>query len=323
MSFLTFITSIDTTIVGTAYIPIGSHFNGADRAEWIINSYLIAVAAFQPIYGKVSDIIGRVEAITIAITIFMLGSVISGVSTSLNMLIAGRVVQGIGGAGFMNMSRIVLGDISSKQDRGKYFSAITCAYGVGIALGPVIGGLIVEYSKWQVIFWINIPICVVVAAVVNIILKLPRPDGTWKEKVKAHRLWGLAVVNRPGIVLVLLALSVGRTRVQVVINCRHLQLCLLGSWSSWCLSSMSGRLHRYLLCRYICSGIWNVSVSSISQIFQAAGFYGPVTFIPQWALLSRHASSITSGLYLLPFAITTIFATVGSGVLNSRTGTLS
>ncbi|KAJ1953973.1 hypothetical protein EC988_002690, partial [Linderina pennispora] len=131
-----FLTALDTTIVASTYITIASEFQSMDHAQWIINSYLITTTATQPLYGKISDIIGRVQTIVAAVVLFLGGSIMCAMSTSLGMLIASRCVQGLGGGGLMTLVSVVLGDILSEHERGNWVGLFAATWGVTSAIAP-------------------------------------------------------------------------------------------------------------------------------------------------------------------------------------------
>ncbi|KAJ2112984.1 hypothetical protein GGH17_006417, partial [Coemansia sp. RSA 788] len=127
LAILLIMSALDTTIVATTYVPIGNKLNSLDSAEWIVNSYLIAMTAFQPLYGSASDLFGRVETTISAILVFLLGSVLCAVSTTMPMLIGSRAIQGIGGGGLMAMALIIVADIMNERERSKYVGVFSGA----------------------------------------------------------------------------------------------------------------------------------------------------------------------------------------------------
>ncbi|KAJ1937068.1 hypothetical protein EC988_008002, partial [Linderina pennispora] len=306
------------TIVATTYIPIGDKFGSVDRAEWIITSYLITTTAIQPIYGKISDVIGRVETIIMAIVVFLIGSILCAVSNSLNMLIASRAIKGLGGAGLMSMALIVIADIMNERQRGKYVGIFSGTWGLGSAIAPMIGGLIVEKSKWPVVFWINIPFCVISAALIVMLLRIPRPKGSMLEKLKKVDFIG-SLLSLAGLTLVLLALTWGGRDYAwssaAVVSCFVVGFVILAAFVFYEYRfAVEPIMPMHLFNRR------NVILCSLAHIFFGFGVNGPITFIPMWALVVKHASYVTSGLYLLPFSIAMVISSVVGGVLVSRLG---
>ncbi|KAJ1940531.1 hypothetical protein FBU59_003783, partial [Linderina macrospora] len=159
LGLLMFISALDATVMGSIYVPIASDFDALDKAVWIITTYNLSSTVVQAVIGKVSDILGRIETALASIFIFLVGSVLCGASQSMNMLIASRTIQGVGGGGITGLDMVILGDLFSERERGKYIGIFSTITGLAMVVGPVMGGGIVEHASWRIVFWINIPIC--------------------------------------------------------------------------------------------------------------------------------------------------------------------
>jgi predicted MFS family arabinose efflux permease len=136
--------ALDITIVTTALPTISADFNSASGYTWIGSAYLIAQSAATPIWGKVSDIFGRKPILLLTNAIFFVGSLIAGLSVNIDMLIAARVIQGIGGGGLITLVNITISDLFSVRDRGAYFGMIGGVWALASSLGPVVGGLFTQ-----------------------------------------------------------------------------------------------------------------------------------------------------------------------------------
>ncbi|KAJ2612933.1 hypothetical protein H4S08_002468 [Coemansia sp. RSA 1365] len=205
---LLFIAALDLTIIATVYVEIANSFNALSRAEWTVTSYMLASTAIQPLFGKFSDILGRTKAIIVAVLLFVLGSILCAVSRTMDALIISRAVQGLGGGGIMSLIFVVIADILSERERGKYIGVFTCTWGFASAVAPILGGVIVQHADWRLIFWINIPFCAIALVLVLFAMRLPRPGGLVKEKAKKIDVLG-ACVFLAGTVPLLLGLSWG------------------------------------------------------------------------------------------------------------------
>ncbi|KAJ1962887.1 hypothetical protein GGI12_002378 [Dipsacomyces acuminosporus] len=315
---LLFIASLDMTIIATVYVEISNNFNSLSRAEWIVTSYMLAVTATQPLYGKFSDILGRVEAILVAVLLFLVGSVLCAVSNTMTMLIISRAIQGLGGGGIISLIFIVIADVLSERERGKYIGLFTGTWGFASAVAPVIGGLIVQRYNWRLIFWINLPICSVSLLLIIFVLRLPKPQGTLKDKVKKIDILG-TLVFLMGTIPLLLGLSWGGREYKwasplvlgcLISGCLMLGVFLVVEW----------KVPREPIIPSKLLGVRNVLLSAIGHFFYGAAGYGPIVFIPQWALVVRGASAISAGMHLLPFTIGTILTSVIGGVFMVKTG---
>lgn len=141
--------ALDITIVTTALPTIAEEFNSASGYTWVGSAYLIANSAATPIWGKVSDIFGRKPCLLITNAIFFVGSLIAALSVNMNMLIGGRVIQGMGGGGLIVLVNIAISDLFAMRDRGAYFGIIGGVWALASSLGPIVGGLFTQKVNWR------------------------------------------------------------------------------------------------------------------------------------------------------------------------------
>jgi EmrB/QacA subfamily drug resistance transporter len=199
--------SLDQTILASALPTIGRDLGVVHSLPWLITAYLLASTALIPLYGKIADIHGRRFALRIAILTYVTGSLICALAQGMPLLILGRVLHGIGGGGLTSLGMVVLGDIVSPKERGRYHTYFAVTYTTAGACGPALGGLIAESLHWSVIFWINIPMGLAALVLVNRLLRrLPRHE-------RPHRLdlAGAALIVLASVAF-LLALSTGGVR---------------------------------------------------------------------------------------------------------------
>lgn len=176
-----FIGSVDQSILATSLPTIGRALGNVHDLPWLITAYLIASTALTPLYGKFADIHGRRLAMLIALGIYIGGSLISASSTSMLMLIGGRIVQGCGGGGLTSIAQMILGDIASPKDRAKYYAYFSIAFTTAGGCGPALGGWICDHLYWWVIFLWNFPLCVLaVALTLTLLRRLPRHERPHK-----------------------------------------------------------------------------------------------------------------------------------------------
>ena len=163
----TFLASLDGTAVSTALPTIAGDLGGIDQLPWVLTSFLLGSVAATPLYGKLSDLYGRRALTQAALAIFVVASVLCALSQTMWQLIAARGLQGIGAGGLMAMGFIVIGDIFSPRERGKYMAYYTMNFTFSSIVGPVIGGLFVEAASWRWIFLINVPLGLIAGAIVQ------------------------------------------------------------------------------------------------------------------------------------------------------------
>src|SRR5581483_3030498 len=145
-------------IVATALPSISGAFGEAENLSWVVTAYLLTSTAVTPLYGKLSDMVGRRTMMLAGIAIFMAGSLIAALATDMLMLILGRAVQGLGAGGLLPLAQTVIGDVVLPKERGRYQSYMGIMWMSAAILGPLLGGGLSQYLHWSLIFWINIPL---------------------------------------------------------------------------------------------------------------------------------------------------------------------
>lgn len=151
--------AIDSTIVATAVPSIVSDLGGFSSFPWLFSAYLLAQAVSVPIYGKLSDMVGRKPIILAGIGLFLLGSVLCGIAWSMPTLIAFRALQGLGAGAVLPVSMTIAGDIYSLQERAKVQGYLASVWAVSSVVGPTLGGIFSSLGIWRGIFLVNIPLC--------------------------------------------------------------------------------------------------------------------------------------------------------------------
>ena len=203
----TFMGSLDQTILATALPTIGRELDDVHSLPWLITAYLLASTAVVPLYGKIADIHGRQFTLRIAILAYLAGSLVCALAPNMLVLILGRVLHGLGGGGLSSMGMIVLGDLVSPKERGRYYTYFALTYTTAGGCGPALGGFIADHLHWSVIFWINIPMGLAALAITSSLLRrLPRYERPHRLDVVGAALIVLASVS------FMLALSMGGVR---------------------------------------------------------------------------------------------------------------
>ncbi|KAI0542843.1 major facilitator superfamily domain-containing protein [Xylaria digitata] len=156
LALITFAASVDNTIVFTALPAISREINAGSQYVWIANSYVIASTAVQPLFGQLSNILGRRNPSLVVVALFAIGSGIAGGANGVPMLIAGRTIQGVGCGGIFVLLDVVVCDLVPLRERGKYLGPILAAGGLGSTLGPLIGGALTAVT-WRWVFYITLP----------------------------------------------------------------------------------------------------------------------------------------------------------------------
>ncbi|PYY37540.1 MDR family MFS transporter [Curtobacterium sp. MCPF17_046] len=209
-----FLSSLGQTVFGTAIRTIGDDLHGLDQQAWVTTAYLITSTIATPIYGKLSDVFGRRPLYIFGIVVFILGAVLSSMSTSMLMLAAFRAVQGIGAGALMSLPLAIMGDILAPRERAKYQGYFLAVFGISSVIGPLIGGLLAGASEilfitgWRWVLLINVPIGIAALVMVIVFLHLPKVHDTKDKPVVDW--WGATAVIVTLVPLLLVA-EQGRT----------------------------------------------------------------------------------------------------------------
>lgn len=159
-----FMTAIEGTIVATAMPSIVVELGSFSLFSWVFSSFLLAQAVSIPIYGKFADLYGRKPIFTLGVTIFLIGSVLCGFASSMNMLILFRLIQGLGAGAVLPIVVTIVGDIFSMEERARIQGYLSSVWGIASIIGPTVGAFFVQYVHWAWVFWVNVPIGILAVA---------------------------------------------------------------------------------------------------------------------------------------------------------------
>ncbi|MCG7342702.1 MFS transporter [Sporosarcina sp. ACRSL] len=171
-----FVGAVEATIVSTAMPAIAGELGGFSRYSWIFSAYLLMSTVTVLIYGKLADLFGRKPVFFVGLSIFLIGSILCGFATSMELLIIYRLIQGLGAGAVMPIATTIVGDIYTTEERAKIQGYLSSVWGVSAVSGPVIGGLIVQYMDWKYVFWVNVPLGLLAMVGIYFFLHEPQTD---------------------------------------------------------------------------------------------------------------------------------------------------
>ncbi|PWA03439.1 hypothetical protein BB558_000389 [Smittium angustum] len=313
-----FLSALDNTIVSTALPTIASDFNNLSSISWVATSYMLTSTSLQPIYGKIADIFGPKETVLAAIFIFEVGSLLCGLSNSMTMLIFVRGVSGIGGAGIMVLSQIILSKTIPLHSRGKYSGFLGAAFGLSSVAGPLLGGLFTDKVSWRWCFYINLPLGAIAATAVIFFVKIDRPKGNLMVKLKRIDVVGVFIMIS-GIVMLLLALNWGGTTYPWK-SARVIALLVIGISCFFIFVGFEYKFPKEPLIPLHIFKTRNLSLNFFCQFFIGFGMFGLIFYIPMYYTVVYGGNAAQSGLFLLPLMLGIVAASVTGGTIISRTG---
>src|SRR6187200_2642892 len=172
--------ALDQTIVSTALPTIVGELGGLDHLSWVVTAYLLAATVSTPLYGKLGDMLGRKPVFVAAIVIFLVGSMLSGLSQTMLQLILFRALQGLGAGGLIVGAQAILADIIPPRRRGRYMGLMGAVFAVSSVAGPLLGGFLVDNLSWRWVFYVNMPIGALALVIVTTRLHLHVPHTRHK-----------------------------------------------------------------------------------------------------------------------------------------------
>ena len=153
-----FMSSVDQTVVAGALPSIGRDFGATEHLSWVASIYLLTMTATTPLFGRLSDILGRRLVLRAGVLIFMVGGFASALAPDIGWLIFARAVQGIGAAGLTSQALTILGDIAPPSQRARYYTYFALVYTTAGGVGPALGGFIAQHAHWSLVFYVTTPL---------------------------------------------------------------------------------------------------------------------------------------------------------------------
>lgn len=313
-----FLFALDQLIVTTILSTVGTKFNALNQVGWLSSGFLISMAVLVAVWGKLSIIFGRKKTMIVAVVLFEAGSLMCALANSMNVLIGGRVLAGIGGGGIQTLVFIIITEILPINKRPMGMAILGSVFGIASVLGPLIGGAFTSGATWRWCFYINLPIGGFALVVFFFSFKPPHVKQHILEKLKLIDYLGVFLLSS-GLVLILLALTFGsggkyNWNSAAVILCFVLGGLLAIAFCVWnfCYS-------KYPIIPLEVVKAWPTLAASFCIFGMFGYFIASAIFLSLYFQIIHDASAWRSGVDLLPMIISVVISSISSGILVKKT----
>ncbi|KIV80827.1 hypothetical protein PV11_08303 [Exophiala sideris] len=313
-----FISAVNTTIITTALPTIAKHFHSTTGYTWVGAAYVLADTASGPVWTNFSDIWGRKIIFLVAIALFMVSSLICGLSTSMVMLIAGRALQGAAAGGIMLLVTVVISDMFDMRRRTLYLGICEVIWAISGAVGPIIGGAFAEYTSWRWIWYTNLPITAVIFLVVCLFMDVHNPKTPIWPGLKAVD-WLGSMALLAVTLMTLLGLNFGGDSTDWT-SPKVLVLIIVGVALSAVFFLIEAKLAKYpIMPLHVFRNRSNAATIAVATL-HAFAMMGPEFYLPLYFQSAKLARPLRSGLLGLPFVFLEGTGGIIGGLIIHRTG---
>ncbi|KAG9098864.1 hypothetical protein FS749_002788 [Ceratobasidium sp. UAMH 11750] len=311
-----FVSFLDQTSVSTVLPAIAHDLGAADRINWVGISFLVATTSSQIVIARLSDIFGRKFVLISVIILFTIGNLICGFAQSAVWLFIARAISGIGGGGINSLCMIIMSDIVSLKERGKYQGFLGAAIALGSGIGPLIGGAL-STAGWRWVFWFTVPISV--ACVTQLWWMLPQNklSGNLLEKVRKVDFMG-SFLSLVAVVCILVPISGGGTYYSWH-SALVIAMLTVGSVLAITFLLVEWRLAALPILPLHLFRVRNILIICTTTLMTGIIYYCNLYFLPSYYTDARGFTPIQAGIYLLPLILVQTLASSMCGQILVRT----
>jgi EmrB/QacA subfamily drug resistance transporter len=308
-----FLAALEATVVGTAMPTVIASLGGLNHYSWVFSAYLITSTITVPVWGKLSDLYGRRLFYQLGIAVFLVGSALSGMSATMTQLIVFRAIQGLGAGALIPLGMTIIGDVYTVEERARMQAFFSGVWGLSSVVGPVIGGFITDQLSWRWVFYINLPVGLAAALIMQFALKEPKRRG--RPSID----YAGAALLMASITLLMLALVEGGATLSALVSVRN--LALLGG--AVLLGALFIGVERRAPDPIVPLALFRnrvVSVSVAAGFLAGVAMFGAISFVPLFAQGALGSTATEAGSLLMPLMLSWVGLSIIGGRLLLKVG---
>ncbi|KAG7665398.1 uncharacterized protein J8A68_001086 [[Candida] subhashii] len=308
-----FLIGIDQTIIIPLLTIVGNQFGATEKIGWISSGFSFSLTVFTPFMGTFSMAFGRKQTLSVSVILFEAGSLVSALSNSMSMLIAGRVLTGLGGAGIQSISVIIASEITPISKRPIIMALVALSFSVSSTLGPIIGGAFASNVSWRWAFYINLPIGGVAVSLLFSFFNPPKPKGTFWEKCKKIDYFATFLICG-GLIFILLALTLGSSMQYpwnsgIVISFFTIGGLLTVGFCIWNFKYSFNPLISKEVIKVI-----QINACAMTTGFAFAAFIAPTIYLSVYLQVVHEMTPMRTGIQILPTVIGVVLGSMFVGI---------
>lgn len=306
--------SLSQTVLSTALPTIVGSLDGADQIMWVMTAYLLGMTVTMPLYGRLSDQLGRKPMLLVAIALFTIGSLVGAIANDMTVLIGSRAVQGLGGGGLIVLSQAAIADVVPARERGRYMGIMGAVFGLSSVAGPLLGGWFTEGPGWRWTFWINVPLGVIAFAAVLYLLHLPRRIDQARARLDY---WGMGLLAVATTCLILAATWGGH---QYDWNSPQ----IIGLGVATVVATLGFVLAESKAAEPVIPLMLfrdrNFNLTTIGVVIIGVSMFGSLSYLPTYLQMSAGVNATEAGLMMIPMMGGMLVTSILVGMAVTRTG---
>jgi MFS family permease len=307
-----FLAAADGTVVATALPAIAADLGDVDKLSWIVVANLIASTIAAPAYGRLADLYGRRRIMVVSLCVFMTAAILCALAPTLPLLLAARVLQGLGGGGLMTLAQALIGELVPPRERGSYQGYLSANIVAGSTIGPTAGGFITQLWGWHAVFLAYVPLGLIA---IVLVMRLPKSEPAGARA--GFDLPGMALLTMFIVPLLLAVSQLQSISLAVLPRLGLYLLVAFGALATLLIQQQRAKSPLLALPLFRLPAFWRADVMAACS---GASLTAMITFLPVYFVVVHGATTGEAGLLLIPLTAAVSSGSVLTGWLISRTG---